>query len=138
MGLLDTINQKAMSFLPEDETKRAAALQGLMAAGLGMMQGSYNVGGRLAPAVGQGGLMGMQAYGGAIENAQEQAMRKFQMDQLMAKQKQQQQQQELIQKFSGQLPEDQRLAALAFPELAAKRMFAEPKERKTPEGMQFN
>jgi hypothetical protein len=117
-GLLD--------FLPEDETKRAAALQGLLAAGLGMMKGAYNEGGRFAPAVGQGGLMGMQAYGSSIQNAQQQQLRDFQMQQAKAQMQQAEAQRTAAQKFAQGLPENQREAAMAFPELAAKQMFTRP------------
>ena len=74
-GLLDMFD----NLLPQDENKRSAALQGLLSAGLGMMANSYNQGGRFAPAFGQGGLQGVQAYGNAMEQQQKQALAALQM-----------------------------------------------------------
>lgn len=80
-GLLD-------SFLPEDEVKRNAALQGALSAGLGIMANAYNPGGRFGPAIGAGGLQGLQAYQEAIQNANANQIRQMQIDEMKRQQSQ--------------------------------------------------
>ena len=54
---------------------------GLLAAGLGMLQNSYTPGGMAAPALGAGGLAGLQAYQGSLDQSAQNRANAFKMQQ---------------------------------------------------------
>lgn len=58
-----------MGVTPED--KRAAASQGLLSAGLGILANNYGNYGALGPALGKGGLLGIETYQNQLANTQE-------------------------------------------------------------------
>lgn len=73
---------------PDQNSDQAQALRtGLLAAGLGMLQNSYNLGGQAAPAIGAGGLMGLQAYQGALDQAAQNRANAFKLQQQEAAQR---------------------------------------------------
>jgi len=69
---------KGMLALPQDESQRAAAKQGLLAAGAAMMNGRGNFVGMLGEGLGTG----MQGYHGALAQQQQTALRQAQMQQV--------------------------------------------------------
>lgn len=78
-----------------------AARMGLLAAGLGMLANNTGHYGAAGPAIGAGGLAGMQAYQGTLEAQAQDQYKRAQMGELQRKQQAAQAQQQALANFSA-------------------------------------